>query len=513
MISVSWKTTKKGENMAKLTVKYLTKSGPLLGEAVEKTKNKKQFWALKGLNFDVNQGEAIGLIGKNGSGKALLLKILAGIEEPSTGFVISDAHIYLASMTNSIDAKLSGMANIEKEVKKIILDEVQQGHVIKSIVNFTEIGQWIYRPVEEYSAGMISRLVLSIALFNKPEVVLLDDVFSSLEQTFFQKVMQKIRELKDLGVSFVITATTGVTLEAICERTIWMDFGEAKKIGPTPMVMRDFRFENDWYNGLSSGEKNNFIRDKQKAQIDYDITPLYNQFKEEQFENGFTRKDERKMKKAFYNNHRIDPLVELTSDAKKSDKNKKHKATNHKVKKKRGLRVLIAIVVLGLLGVGGYQLWNQHQVRQAKIAQESSKKASQRYSVSVSRAQKQASIKKVEASKANAKSISESKKNESAKAKSSQKKALEANSSTITAQDGDTLESIANRYGVSVGDIMLLNDFEGNVSISGGQNLKVPGNGVPLDQGESESLQVQEQADLNTNDYGQTQADTTTVNG
>lgn len=502
--------------MAKIIVKYMTKSGPLLGEEVEKTKKKQQFWALKGLNFEVNQGEAVGLIGKNGSGKALLLKILAGLEEPTTGFVISDAHIYLASMTNSIDAKLSGMENIEKEVKKIISDEVQQGHVIKSIVNFTEIGQWIYRPVEEYSAGMISRMVLSIALFNKPEVVLLDDVFSSLEQTFFQKVMQKIRELKDKGVAFVITATTGVTLEAICERTIWMDFGEAKLIGPTPTVMRDFRFENDWYNSLSSGEKNNYIRDKQKAQIDYDITPLYNQFKEEQFENGFTRKDERKMKKAFYNNHRINPLVELNNETKKNDKNKKksHKVKEHTVKKNRGLKVLIAVVILGLLGVGGYEFWNQHQIRQAKMAQESSKKASQRYANSVSKAKEQASIKKVEASKAKAKSISESKKKESAKARSSQKKALEANSSTVTAQDGDTLESLANRYGASVADIMLLNDFEGNVSISGGQSIKVPGNGVPLDQVTSEdSTQTQEQVDLNPIDYGQPQSDAMTVNG
>ena len=248
--------------MEKISIKYLTKKSPLLSDKNKKSEN--NFWSLRGITFSVTEGEAIGLIGRNGSGKALLLKILAGLEEPTTGFISTKSHIYLASMTNSINFQLTGLENIKKQVDQAYDDEIEADHVVKAIIDFTEIGQWVYRPVSEYSTGMLSRLALSIALFNKPEVVLLDEVFASLERAFFEKVIRKIQDLKDHGVSFIITATTGLVLETLCERSMWLDFGEVKELGPTQIVMSKFQYQNDWYNGLTLPEKNKYLKEKGK---------------------------------------------------------------------------------------------------------------------------------------------------------------------------------------------------------------------------------------------------------
>ena len=293
--------------MEKISIKYLTKKSPLLSDKNKKSEN--NFWSLRGITFSVTEGEAIGLIGRNGSGKALLLKILAGLEEPTTGFISTKSHIYLASMTNSINFQLTGLENIKKQVDQAYDDEIEADHVVKAIIDFTEIGQWVYRPVSEYSTGMLSRLALSIALFNKPEVVLLDEVFASLERAFFEKVIRKIQDLKDHGVSFIITATTGLVLETLCERSMWLDFGEVKELGPTQIVMSKFQYQNDWYNGLTLPEKNKYLKEKQIEQENFDITKVYNEFKVEQFEHGYTRRDEPRMKKAFYHNHRQDPVI------------------------------------------------------------------------------------------------------------------------------------------------------------------------------------------------------------
>ena len=351
--------------MEKISIKYLTKKSPLLSDKNKKSEN--NFWSLRGITFSVTEGEAIGLIGRNGSGKALLLKILAGLEEPTTGFISTKSHIYLASMTNSINFQLTGLENIKKQVDQAYDDEIEADHIVKAIIDFTEIGQWVYRPVSEYSTGMLARLALSIALFNKPEVVLLDEVFASLERAFFEKVIRKIQDLKDHGVSFIITATTGLVLETLCERSMWLDFGEVKELGPTQIVMSKFQYQNDWYNGLTLPEKNKYLKEKQIEQENFDITKVYNEFKVEQFEHGYTRRDEPRMKKAFYHNHRQDPVIsEAEKEVKNNSLNKNVKGHKKKKGNKGLVRVVgVVLVLILLLGVGKV-LHSHHETKKDK---------------------------------------------------------------------------------------------------------------------------------------------------
>ena len=479
--------------MEKISIKYLTKKSPLLSDKNKKSEN--NFWSLRGITFSVTEGEAIGLIGRNGSGKALLLKILAGLEEPTTGFISTKSHIYLASMTNSINFQLTGLENIKKQVDQAYDDEIEADHVVKAIIDFTEIGQWVYRPVSEYSTGMLSRLALSIALFNKPEVVLLDEVFASLERAFFEKVIRKIQDLKDHGVSFIITATTGLVLETLCERSMWLDFGEVKELGPTQIVMSKFQYQNDWYNGLTLPEKNKYLKEKQIEQENFDITKVYNEFKVEQFEHGYTRRDEPRMKKAFYHNHRQDPVIsEAEKEVKSNNLNKNVKG--HKKKKgNKGLvrvRVVGVVLVLILLLGAGKVLHSHHETKNRQV--ESSKKveAKKRYSksVSISKAEEASKQSKIESSKkeqslAESKRASEASASSAAAASESARKASESaaseskasmlsNSQEVTVNDGDTLATLASQYGTTAQAIQDLNDMGTSNSLTAGQTIRVP---------------------------------------
>ena len=476
--------------MEKISIKYLTKKSPLLSDKNKKSEN--NFWSLRGITFSVTEGEAIGLIGRNGSGKALLLKILAGLEEPTTGFISTKSHIYLASMTNSINFQLTGLENIKKQVDQAYDDEIEADHVVKAIIDFTEIGQWVYRPVSEYSTGMLSRLALSIALFNKPEVVLLDEVFASLERAFFEKVIRKIQDLKDHGVSFIITATTGLVLETLCERSMWLDFGEVKELGPTQIVMSKFQYQNDWYNGLTLPEKNKYLKEKQIEQENFDITKVYNEFKVEQFEHGYTRRDEPRMKKAFYHNHRQDPVIsEAEKEVKSNNLNKNVKGHKKKKGNKGLVRVVGVVRVLILLGAGKV-LHSHHETKNRQV--ESSKKveAKKRYSksVSISKAEEASKQSKIESSKkeqslAESKRASEASASSAAAASESARKASESaaseskasmlsNSQEVTVNDGDTLATLASQYGTTAQAIQDLNDMGTSNSLTAGQTIRVP---------------------------------------
>src|SRR5699024_2805177 len=133
--------------------------------------------------------------------------------------------------------------------------------------------------------------------------------------------------------SFIITATTGLVLETLCERSMWLDFGEVKELGPTQIVMSKFQYQNDWYNGLTLPEKNKYLKEKQIEQENFDITKVYNEFKVEQLGHGLTRRDDPRIRKAFYHNQHRDPVV---CDAGKEVKNNNLKKNVKGYRTKKG---------------------------------------------------------------------------------------------------------------------------------------------------------------------------------
>ena len=332
---------------------------------------------------------------------------------------------------------------------------------------------------------MKARLALGLALFIEPKVVLIDEVLGLLDRPFFNKVAQKIQDLKDVGCSFIIADTKQLYMEQFCERTMWLQFGQVQDFGPTKEVLEQFTFAQEWFNSLSLPEQNEYLADKQFEQVQFDVNKVYEEFKVEQFKHGYTRKDEPRMRKAFFVERGLDPVVVEQDQKDKQVQSKQPKASSNFTAWALG-----ALVILILAG-GTTYWWHAHQSpatsQVAKSKQSSSKSskltssqlAASRKAASSVKAAEEASKQKASASQAQAaakKSSEDAAKaaSSAAAASSSSLAAKRANAQTIEVVDGDTLESLAEKYATTVSEIQSLNDLGSSNTIKTGDTLYVP---------------------------------------
>ncbi|WP_311408045.1 ATP-binding cassette domain-containing protein [Liquorilactobacillus uvarum] len=482
--------------MRKMEIKYITKNDPLvLGKKdVAKAKlpvdEKQSFWKLRGVSLDIVEGEAVGIIGTNGSGKEALIDILAGNTKQTTGFITIDGKINRASAQRGLDGTLTGLENIRKAIAATSTDEIKANHLVNAIINFTDLGEWLYRPVSDYSIGTYSCLSLGIALFATPKLVLLDSVLGNLDNIFYIKAAQKIQSLKDIGVSFIVADTNVFNIERFCERTMWLQFGEVQGFGPTKDVLEQFEYYINWFRALSLPEKNDYLSKKQKERLNFDVSSVYEEFKSEQFKHGFTRKDEPRMRKAFYKDHGADPVnnenggTEGKTNEKKNHQNK-GKSKNSKLKYLLG--VLIIIFIAGGLwfsienkifaGFGGNKasLTASEKNKQEKSSKtkKSSEDQSKSQALSTSKAKVSSSQAAASSAAASSKASSESAAS-SAKASSESKAAMLKNTQTINVSDGDTLEGLAQKYATTADKIKEINNMNSDSQLKSGDIIRVP---------------------------------------
>lgn len=302
--------------MAKISLKYITKNAAIGKAASEdRLKNQlagsatKQFWQLCGVNLTVQNGQILGLVGTNSSGKSLLLQIIAQRTRQTTGFITNNARNISYANLRDFDWEQTGASNIEKMVKANPKLTMTASQVVKQIEEYTELGRWLQYPMNTYSFGQVARVSVAVALFMQADLVLIDDCLSGLDPLFQPKVLQKIREQKQNGVSFVIAAGDQVLLATMCDQLAWLQAGELKASGPVEQVLLQYQDYLDAYRALSVSEQAAHLKALHQQQIDFKIDKLYEAFKSEQFRHGYTRKDEPRMRKAFFSVHGSDPVA------------------------------------------------------------------------------------------------------------------------------------------------------------------------------------------------------------
>lgn len=190
------------------------------------------FWALKDINFEINKGEVLGLIGENGAGKSTILKLIAGMLKPDRGEVnVSGRVSGLLELGAGFQAELTGGDNIYLSAGMFGLGQREIEAVYGEIVNFAELGKFINAPVKCYSQGMFVRLAFSIAIHVNPDILLIDDSLAVGDEYFQKKCIKKILEIKGQGKTIVlVTHDTGI-LTRICERAILLKQGRIIKDG------------------------------------------------------------------------------------------------------------------------------------------------------------------------------------------------------------------------------------------------------------------------------------------
>ena len=201
-----------------------------------------RFVAVKGISFYVREGEILGIIGKNGSGKSTTLNALAGIFSPDSGSIDLNGHsISLLSIGVGFIREMTGRENITLSGMLLGFTEEQVKAKEQEIIDFAEIGEFIDMPVRTYSSGMYSKLAFSITAILEADIMLIDEVLSVGDQKFKKKSYEKMKSLisnKDRTV--VIVSHSIETLKQLCDTVMWMHEGQIKRIGDPDEVLDEY---------------------------------------------------------------------------------------------------------------------------------------------------------------------------------------------------------------------------------------------------------------------------------
>lgn len=202
-------------------------------------KKDKSFHALKDISLDIKKGEILGIIGKNGSGKSTLLNTVAGIFAPDSGTVdLNGKNVSLLSIGVGFQMNMSGRENIILNGLLLGFSEEEICKKMPDIIEFSELGNFIDKPVKTYSKGMYSKLAFSITAFLETDIILIDEVLSVGDEHFKKKSSAKMKELiSDKNRTVLIVSHSISTLRKLCTKMLWLHEGKIKMLGDTNEVL------------------------------------------------------------------------------------------------------------------------------------------------------------------------------------------------------------------------------------------------------------------------------------
>lgn len=191
-----------------------------------------EFYALNDVSFDVKQGEVLGVIGRNGSGKSTILKVISRIYTPSSGSIaVAKPLVPMLELGSGFDYELTGRENVF--LNGAILGYSKQFLESKfdEIVAFSELGDFIDMPLKTYSSGMQMRLGFSIATMVRPDILILDEVMAVGDEAFQQKSRARMMELMGGGTTVLLVSHSIDQITSMCDRAVWLDKGGVRMIG------------------------------------------------------------------------------------------------------------------------------------------------------------------------------------------------------------------------------------------------------------------------------------------
>lgn len=185
-----------------------------------------EFWALRDINFDIQQGDKVGIIGRNGAGKSTLLKILSRITEPTTGSLkIKGRVASLLEVGTGFHPELTGRENVYLNGAILGMSRNEIKRKFDEIVAFAEVEKFLDTPVKRYSSGMYMRLAFSVAAHLEPEILIVDEVLAVGDAQFQKKCMGKMKEVGSEGRTILFVSHNMNAVEQLCTRGIALDKG------------------------------------------------------------------------------------------------------------------------------------------------------------------------------------------------------------------------------------------------------------------------------------------------
>jgi len=202
---------------------------------------------LKDISFDVKKGEAIGLVGENGCGKSTMLKLLSKIMYPDGGRIETVGRMSaLIELGAGFHPDMSGRENIYTNAAIFGLTKSEIDERLQTIIDFSELGDYIDNPVRTYSSGMYMRLAFSVAINVDADILLIDEILAVGDVAFQAKCFNKLREIKRNGTTIVIVSHSLGQIEQICDRSYWIESGLIREQGnPVDVHQKYLRFMSE----------------------------------------------------------------------------------------------------------------------------------------------------------------------------------------------------------------------------------------------------------------------------
>ena len=221
--------------------KIYTRPQDRLAEILLRRPRHKLYHVLRDISFAVPDGKSIGIIGDNGAGKSTLLKLLVGTLQPTSGSIQTHGQVAaLLELGAGFHPEFTGRRNIYLNASLLGIPDDDIAELERGIIEFSELGDFIDRPVKTYSSGMYVRLAFSIATMVRPDILVIDEALSVGDLAFQKKCVQRMNEFRQQNKTMAFCSHSMFHVQELCDIAIWIDKGEIKEMGDSHKVVGDY---------------------------------------------------------------------------------------------------------------------------------------------------------------------------------------------------------------------------------------------------------------------------------
>jgi lipopolysaccharide transport system ATP-binding protein len=201
-------------------------------------------WALRRVSFEVERGEAVGVVGQNGAGKSTLLKLVVGTTQPTEGsFQVEGRVAALLELGMGFHPDFNGLQNATMALQMMGWSEEEARQEIPEIRAFSELGDFLGQPLRTYSSGMQMRLGFAVATARRPDILIVDEALAVGDAYFQHKCIRRIREFKDQGTTMLFVSHDPAAVKTLCDRALLLDQGQLIREGSAESIL-------DYYNAI-----------------------------------------------------------------------------------------------------------------------------------------------------------------------------------------------------------------------------------------------------------------------